>query len=174
MTKSKTFYLVLAALFTAIGCVLPRLFHSLPLPISGQALLPMHFPVLLCGLICGAKLGGISGLLVILFGIMNGQPALFPRGIYMGCELFAYGVAAGLLFKKFNVYVSLIGAMLIGRVVLFIAQLILLANTENGFIINAFMAGAFITPIVGIILQIVLIPIIVKIINDHVLKGAQT
>ena len=172
MTKSKTFYLVLAALFTAIGCVLPRLFHTLSL--SGQIFLPMHFPVLLCGLICGPTLGGISGILVIFYAsVIGGYPPIFPNGIYMACELLAYGFVAGILIKKFNVYVSLIGAMLIGRAVLFVAKLILLSVNKSGFAISTFWADAFITPILGIIIQIIVIPIIVKLIDNYVLKGAR-
>ena len=41
--------LVLAAMFLAIGLVLP--FFTGQIPAVGKMLLPMHIPVLLCGLI---------------------------------------------------------------------------------------------------------------------------
>ena len=43
--------LVLSAMFLAIGLVLP--FFIGQIPAIGKMLLPMHIPVLLCGLICG-------------------------------------------------------------------------------------------------------------------------
>ena len=43
--------MALAALFLAIGLVLP--FFTGQIPAVGKMLLPMHIPVLLCGLICG-------------------------------------------------------------------------------------------------------------------------
>ena len=44
--------LVLPALFLSLGLVLPFLTGQIPQ--IGQMLLPMHIPVLLCGLICGS------------------------------------------------------------------------------------------------------------------------
>ncbi len=51
MKKNATLKLVLASLFTAIGLLLPTVFHMFSL--GGSIFLPMHIPVLLCGLICG-------------------------------------------------------------------------------------------------------------------------
>ena len=45
--------MILGALFVAIGLVLP--FFTGQIPAVGRMLLPMHIPVLLCGLICGWK-----------------------------------------------------------------------------------------------------------------------
>ena len=49
MTQTKK--LTLSALFLALGLVLP--FLTGQIPTIGSMLLPMHIPVLLCGLICG-------------------------------------------------------------------------------------------------------------------------
>ena len=47
--KQNTKNLVLAAMFLAIGLVLP--FFTGQIPQIGSMLLPMHLPVLLCGLL---------------------------------------------------------------------------------------------------------------------------
>ena len=47
----RTKRLTLAALFTALGILLPLAFHLTGIPAAGQIFLPMHIPVLLCGLI---------------------------------------------------------------------------------------------------------------------------
>ncbi|MDO4573109.1 MAG: ECF transporter S component, partial [Clostridia bacterium] len=50
-TKANIRNLCLAAMFLALGLVLPFLTGQIPQ--IGNMLLPMHIPVLLCGLICG-------------------------------------------------------------------------------------------------------------------------
>ena len=57
--KQNTKNLVLAAMFLAIGLVLP--FFTGQIPQIGSMLLPMHLPVLLCGLICGWQYGVVVG-----------------------------------------------------------------------------------------------------------------
>ena len=52
MTVRKT---VLAALFLAIGLILP--FITMQIPAVGKMLCPMHIPVLLCGYILGGPYG---------------------------------------------------------------------------------------------------------------------
>ncbi len=60
MVKRKNILnLTLAAMFMAIGIVLP--FFTGQIPQIGKMLLPMHIPVLLCGLICGWQYGLIVG-----------------------------------------------------------------------------------------------------------------
>ena len=66
MKNQKTKPLVLAALFLALGVVFPQLFHAIG---AGPVFLPMHIPVLLCGLICGWQYGGICGLVVPLLSL---------------------------------------------------------------------------------------------------------
>ena len=82
MTKSKfnTKQLVLAALCVALGVVLPVAFHSIPN--AGSVLLPMHIPVLLCGLVCGPVYGLLSGILTpLLSSMITGMPASFVTGL---------------------------------------------------------------------------------------------
>lgn len=162
--------LVLSAMFLAIGFVLP-LFTG-QIKVIGQMLLPMHLPVMLCGLICGAPYGFAVGLLLpILRSVVFSMPPIYPNSVWMSLELAAYGLVIGLvyaLFEKKNtlsVYVSLIAAMIAGRIVWGIAKAILLGLGGKPFTFAMFIAGGFAEAFPGIILQLVLIPLIMVIIN---------
>ena len=56
-SKQRIYDLILAALCMALGIVLP--FFTGQIPQIGGMLLPMHLPVLLCGLLCGWQYGGL-------------------------------------------------------------------------------------------------------------------
>ena len=79
--------LVTAAMLLAVGIVLP--FFTGQIPQIGSMLLPMHLPVLVCGLICGWQYGGIVGfILPLLRYALFGMPPM-PNGIAMAFELAA-------------------------------------------------------------------------------------
>lgn len=165
MKKSTTLRLVLAAMFTALGILLPMAFHLLPsIPPFGElgmVLLPMHIPVLLCGFIVGSQYGALVGMVVpLLASAITGRPMLWPIAVTMALELAAYGFFAGFLSKKLNVFISLIGAMLAGRVVLGLANVILLGISGGSYAFSTFITAAFVTALPGIIIQLILIPII--------------
>ena len=89
----KTKELTLSALFIALGLVLPLLTGQLKA--LGNAFLPMHFPVLLCGLIVGPVYGLIVGLILpILRHFTFSMPPL-PVAIAMTFELATYGFVVG-------------------------------------------------------------------------------
>jgi len=165
MQKSSTKKMVYAGLLLALGLVLP--FLTAQIPSIGSMLLPMHLPVLLTGFICGWPYGLIVGFVTpILRSLMFGMPPMFPVAIAMAFELATYGALTGLIYsllpkKPWTVYVALLSAMLGGRIVWGSAMYMLLASRGGAFTWPAFMAGAFINAIPGIILQIVLIPILV-------------
>lgn len=162
MTKTKG--LVAAALFLALGIVLP--FFTAQIPSIGSMLLPMHIPVLICGFVCGWQYGLAVGFIVpLLRSVMFGMPPMLTA-IPMAAELAVYGLVTGLLYKKLakntvNVYVSLIGAMICGRVVWGIVRLVMAGMGSSSFGMAMFISGAVTTAIPGIILQIILIPIII-------------
>lgn len=124
--------LTLAAMFLALGLVLPFLTGQIPQ--IGSKLLPMHIPVFLCGLICGWKYGGLVGfILPLLRSAIFGMPVFFPAATAMAFELMTYGALAGLLYSISRwqcvraLYRCLISAMLAGRIVWgIILQLILI------------------------------------------------
>jgi hypothetical protein len=86
------------------------------------------------------------------------MPPIYPTAITMTFELAAYGFLSGLLYKKLNVYTSLIGAMIGGRIVSGVANALLLGMAGRAYGFVAFVSESFITALPGIIVQIVLIP----------------
>ena len=90
---------ILAALFLAIGLILP--FITMQIPAVGKMLCPMHIPVLLCGYICGWPYGLLIGIITpLLRGVLFGMPAIFPNAFCMAFELATYGLVAGILSEK--------------------------------------------------------------------------
>ena len=163
--KEITKKITLSALFIALGLVLPLLTGQLKA--LGNAFLPIHLPVLLCGLIVGPAYGFVVGLILpILRHFTFGMPPLYPTAISMTFELATYGLVVGLMYKYSRwkciiaLYESLIVAMIAGRIVMGIANVILLGLQGKTYSFEAFMAGAFFTAIPGIILQLILIPAI--------------
>lgn len=157
--------LVIAAVCLALCMVLP--FLTGQIPEIGSMLSPMHIPVLLCGFICGPAWAAVVGTIAPLLRFaLFGMPPLFPMGVAMCVELATYGAVSGALYrllprKPIHVYVSLIIAMLAGRIVWGIVRVVLSGVSGAAFTWAAFMAGAFTQAIPGIILHIVLIPVIV-------------
>lgn len=154
--------LVLGAMFLAIGMVLPFLTGQIPQ--VGKMLLPMHLPVLLCGLICGWQYGGAVGfILPLLRHAVFGTPPM-PNGLAMAFELAAYGILVGVLygFSRWkcilSLYRALIGAMIGGRLVWAGVRVIMTGTAGVPFTWEIFLADAFLGAIPGIILQLVAIP----------------
>lgn len=162
-TKQRIFNLVLAAMFLAIGIVLP--FFTGQIPQIGRMLLPMHLPVLLCGLICGWQYGGVVGfILPLLRYALVGMPPM-PNGLAMAFELAAYGAIVGLLYSHsrwqcvISLYRSLLAAMVGGRLVWAAVRVVMTGVTQVPFTWEIFLADALISAIPGIILQLVFIPV---------------
>ncbi len=162
--------LTLAAMFLAMGMVLPFLTGQIQQ--FGRMLLPMHLPVFLCGLICGWKYGAVIGfVLPLLRSAIFAMPPLFPTAASMAFELMTYGLMAGLLYQLSKwqciiaLYRVLIVSMIAGRIVSGIAQIILLGLSGSSLTWNAFIAGALLEAIPGIILQLTLIPAIMIALN---------
>lgn len=164
-TKSMTGNMVLAAMFLALGMVMP--FITGQIPEVGSRLLPMHLPVLICGFVCGWKYGLVVGFVVpLLRSVIFGMPPLFPTGVSMAFELAAYGACTGFLYhalpkRNMSIYVSLVGAMIVGRVVWGIISMVIYGVMGNIFTVQIFMASTFLNAIPGILAQIVLIPVII-------------
>ena len=157
--------LVIAAVCLALCMVLP--FLTGQIPEIGSMLSPMHIPVLLCGFLCGPAWAAVAGALAPLLRFaLFGMPPLFPAGVAMCVELATYGAVSGLMYrllprKPMSIYVSLIIAMLTGRMVWGIVRLALTGVTDSPFTWAVFLSGAFTQAVPGIILHIVLIPLIV-------------
>ena len=165
MKKTNTRNLALAAMFLAIGLVLPFITGNIPQ--IGQMLCPMHIPILLCGLICGWKWGAVIGFICpLLRSVLFGMPVMFPNGIAMAFELMTYGMVIGLMYAHVKnqslgtLYVSMIVAMVSGRIVWGIVRVILSGASGAAFTWEMYISGALLNAIPGIIIQLILIPAI--------------
>ena len=138
--KSTTKKLVSCALCIAIGVLLPMAFHVIPN--GGSVFLPMHIPVLICGLFCGWPYGLACGILTpFISSVTTGMPPamILPQ---MMVELAVYGLVAGLCTQYISMknemtklYMSLIIAMLAGRIVNGFV------NTSWSYLPNGFLVG---------------------------------
>lgn len=162
--------MILAALFLALAYVMP--FLTGQIPEIGSMLCPMHIPVLLCGFLCGWHWGAAVGFVAPLFrSLILTMPPLFPAAVCMAFELAAYGLFAGLMHKRLPhkkpyIYCSLLVSMLFGRIVWGLSMFICLGLNGGSFTLSAFLAGAFTNAFPGIIIQIVLVPLLVMIIDN--------
>lgn len=157
-------------MFIAIGVILP--FFTGQIQQIGNMLLPMHIPVFLCGLICGWQYGGIVGfVLPILRSLMFGMPVIFPSAVGMAVELAVYGITVGLIYSALrrqnvlSVYMAMIPAMILGRVVWGIAQVVLLGISDGTFTWKLFFAGAVLNAVPGIVLQLFLVPGVMSVLH---------
>ena len=165
MEKNKIKNLTLSAMFLALAFVLPFLTGQIQQ--IGSMLCPMHIPVLLCGFFCGAPWGiGVGIIAPLLRSITLGMPLIFPTAFCMAFELGTYGFIAGLLYnklpkRKIYVYISLINAMIIGRLVWGLVMFGCMGFDTSKFGLSAFLAGAVLNAVPGIIIHIILVPIVV-------------
>ena len=158
--------LVLSALFLAIGLILP--FITMQIPAVGKMLCPMHIPVLLCGFIVGWPYGLLVGFITPLIrSVLFGMPMMVPNAVCMAFELATYGFVAGILSKKMrkdmkSLYIALVAAMLVGRVVWGLVSAIVYTLMGAGFTWKLFFMGGFVNAIPGILIQLILIPLLVN------------
>jgi len=119
------------------------------------------------GFFCGAPWGLAVGFAApLLRSVTLGMPPLYPTALCMAFELAAYGFVAGWLHRKLphkriSVLVSLLSAMIIGRLVWGVAMFACMGFDAAKFGFSAFMAGAVVNAVPGILVQIVLIPVLV-------------
>ena len=155
--------LTITALCVALCVVLPMAFHMIPN--AGSVMLPMHIPVLLCGLVCGWQYGLLCGLLgPLVSSILTGMPpmAVLP-GMMVECGM--YGCVGGLMMERIrtgslyaDLYISLPVAMLAGRVISGVVKALILTP---GLSIAAWATASFITALPGIAVQLILLPTLI-------------
>ena len=162
-TKSSIKNLTMAAVCVALCVVLPIAFHSIP--DAGTVFLPMHIPVLICGMICGWPYGLLCGLMgPLVSSALTGMPpiAILPA---MMVECGTYGMVSGLMLNFLHtkntyadLYIAQIMAMLAGRVVSGIAKALIFAP---GMALSAWVTASFITALPGILIQLIFLPSVV-------------
>lgn len=164
LSNKKVKYAVGTVLLSALGVAIPRIFHILAGTGAGATFLPMHICVLIAALTFGAVSSTVVAGSSILFSfLLTGMPSL-ARFPYMLIELVIYGVLLSAFNKKFNSYISLVITLVLGRIlyvgILFSAVNILGLSSYGISVMESVKMG-----IPGIILQLVFVPILVKIMN---------
>lgn len=164
MQMSRVKKLIITALCIALCIVLPMAFHTIPN--AGNIFTPMHIPVLLCGLTVGAPYGLLCGLTgPLLSSILTSMPpaAVLPS---MMLECAVYGTVTGLCIRRVHtkstyadLYISMIAALLLGRIVGGIAKALIFNVGDYGAVM--WITGYFITCLPGLLLQLLMIPSIV-------------
>ena len=152
--------LTLSSVCIALCVVLPIAFHSIP--DGGSVFLPMHIPVLICGMLCGWPYGLVCGLMgPLLSSLITGMPpaAVLPA---MMVECGTYGAVSGLVLKivrsgriYVDLYAALVIAMIAGRVISGIAKALIFSP---GMAMSAWVTASFVTALPGIVIQLVFLP----------------
>lgn len=166
----RTKKLCFAALLLALGWLLP--FLTGQNRELGNMLSLIHIPAYLGGFLLGPWYGVLLGLLIPLSrSVLFGMPVLYPRALCMAFEMAAYGGICGGLYrvlsnnkkikKIVSIYISIIPAMLLGRVVWGAGRAVCGLFSTDAFTWSAFIAGGFVTAWPGMIAQLILIPILV-------------
>ncbi|HHV50622.1 MAG TPA: ECF transporter S component [Clostridiales bacterium] len=169
----------LGGLFIALSIILPQAVHIIGAADLGRMLLPMHIPVLLGGFILGPVFGLAVGAVSPVLSFLITQTPPVGRLVFMVFELAGYGFMSGLLYRTCKLYrrgfgelVSLLGAMVFGRLLyalaLFVAaDLIGVSQIGPAAVLEALAAG-----VIGVIVQIILIPALVFLLKkSRVLEG---
>ncbi len=154
--------LVFTAVCAALCLVLPMAFHSVPN--AGSVFLPMHIPVLLCGLVCGWPFGLVCGLIGPAISSLTGMPPLIMLPNMM-VECAAYGAVSGLMMQLLrtkntvsDLYISMLTAMVAGRVLAGFAKALIFAPGTPVF---AWVTTSLVTGIPGIVIQLIVMPAVV-------------
>lgn len=155
---------IITAVCIALCYVVPLLFHGVQN--AGRVFLPMHLPVFLCGLICGWQYGLLCGLAgPALSSLLTSMPpaAMLPS---MMLELAVYGCVSGLMMRFIrtkntyaDLYISLIAALLCGRVVAGLMQALIFS--KGAYSMTAWVSGYVVTSWPGTLIQLVLLPSVV-------------
>ncbi|HWR83448.1 MAG TPA: ECF transporter S component [Candidatus Deferrimicrobium sp.] len=155
------------AMYLALAILLPVAFHALGA--GGRVFLPMHIPVLLAGFLIGPAGGLAVGLLApALSNLLTGMPPTYAV-VLMSTELPMYGLVAGITYSqlRLNIYVSLIIAMVVGRIMFGLSLFVLGLFIDLPYSAATFFStgGAIVAGLPGIALQIIIIPVIVSVIK---------
>ncbi|HBB37523.1 MAG: hypothetical protein UX02_C0006G0026 [Candidatus Moranbacteria bacterium GW2011_GWC1_45_18] len=159
---TRTKEIIFSAVFTALAIYAPMVVHHFAGVDGGRKFLPMPFFVLLAGLTLGWRAGIAAGLAspVISF-LLSGMPMLNILPIII-IQLSAYGFLAGILKEKFNGFIAPAGAIVLGLILTGFAVFLFSEMNAAAYVINAVRDGW-----VGIALQLLILPIIIKFSRDY-------
>ena len=132
-------------------------------PEVNKMLCLMHFPVMVCGMMCGAPWGVAVGVTApVLRCLMFGVPAMYPEAVAMCVEMGVYGFVCGLEANDprkspGNVFLDLFISMVAGRVAWGVAMVFFALISTVPFSIEAYKTAVLSTwP--GVMLQLMSLP----------------
>lgn len=158
-SNGKTVKLAYSGVLIALGILLPQTFHMFGQN-AGMTFLPIEIPILLAGILLGPVYGTAVGIIVpLLSSLLTGMPPV-PKVYFMAVGYAVYGLVGGLLMNRCKVLVSLIGAMIAGRIAngLAIVAGVWILNMHAPFMTMAAFTSALTMGIPGVVLQLILIP----------------
>lgn len=168
-TKSKLSARAIAALCAVLGAVaLPQVLHAAGSlsgtgAALGTALLPMHLAVFAVGLLAGAAAGALVGAVSPFVSFaLSGMPTadLLP---FMALELAVYGLVCGLLKNKnLPIAVKVLIAQVVGRFVKAGALAVAFYGFGHTAVAPISVLTTAVTGIFGILLQLVLLPLLLR------------
>jgi len=143
------------SLFIAFAVLLPVTAHLVGAPV--RILLPMHWPVLLAGMVYGWSAGAMTGALApLICYLISGYPLpnILPS---MTFELFTYGAVAGVLRQRFNLnaFVATAIAVSAGRIV-FILMVLITARASISDL--EYFRAALVPGFIPAMAQIIILP----------------
>ena len=147
----------LEALFIAAAVLFPMGAHAAGWPVF--AILPMHWTVLLAGLVFGSQAGLIAGISAPLLSFaVTGMPIpmVLPLIVF---EVAVYGFVSGLLREKssLNTFAIVLITLIAGRAA-FVAVAFSLGRINSGLM--PFLESSFAAGVPAALLQVVLLPVI--------------
>lgn len=175
MKNTKVRFIIYCALFTALGVLFPTVFHLFG-AVSGQTFLPMHIPVLIAGLLISPYCGMAVGILAPFLSCILTEMPTFVKMPFMCIELAVYGLSAGLFTRLYSgkiknktavIYASLVSAQISGRIANLVCTYLavnLLGITAKGIDVKLALMSIP-AGFVGIIIQLIIIPPIVRILS---------
>lgn len=171
MRRYTTNELITASFILALSVLFPLIFHFFG--IAGAIFLPMHIPVFIGGVLLVPELAILVGFLApLLSSLLTGMPLLFPIAIIMMFELASYGWVTSKLIRSYHqkVITSLVIAMVCGRALAGLSAYLLVLLFHIKLNPMLYIKGAIITGLPGILLQLLLLPPLLKVINKMLLN----
>lgn len=160
ISKAKEALFVIA--FTALAVYAPYIVHFFGGANAGQRFLPMPFFVLLAGIFLGWRAGLATAIAAPLISFsISGMPAMqiLP---FIVLQMAVIGIVSGILRNGKNIIVSMAASMASGWLVIGIALFLFSKMSAKNYVISGIRNG-----FPGILLELILIPLIVIVINRY-------
>lgn len=162
---------LVAALFGALGIVVPILFHIVGL---GRVFLPMHLPILAAGFFVSPVIAAVVGFVTPwASSFLTGMPPL-PTAVLMSIELPVLSAVASICYRTFGRWMqkgikggkifAVLSSTIIAIVARIVVDLTLLATIVAPLLqlpAGAFGLASVIAGLPGIALQVLIVPIVV-------------